>query len=87
MFRRSLIILSICLTLFCPIAAQAGHRVALVIGNADYSFAPLRNPVNDAQDITRALKDLGFQIILRQNASRRDILESVEEFAQDLSEA
>ena len=44
-------------------------RTALVIGNATYRTAPLRNPVNDAQAVATALKGLGFSVILRENAS------------------
>lgn len=47
------------------------NRLALVIGNASYRSAPLRNPVNDAQAVAAALKALGFQIILRENAGQR----------------
>jgi len=46
------------------LAQQSGPRVALVIGNAQYKFAPaLLNPANDAQDMARALRDLGFRVI------------------------
>ncbi len=42
-----------------PPASSPERRVALVIGNAVYQYtAPLKNPVNDAQDIARVLKDL-----------------------------
>ena len=34
-------------------AAASEQRVALVIGNAAYKDAPLRNPVNDATDMTK----------------------------------
>ena len=33
-------------------------RVALVIGNANYQEAPLRNPVNDARAMTEKLRAL-----------------------------
>ncbi len=33
--------------------ARAAGRVALVIGNASYKQAPLRNPVNDARAMAR----------------------------------
>ena len=39
-------------------------RVALVIGNGDYgSMGTLRNPVNDAQLMTKTLENLGFVVI------------------------
>ena len=39
---------------------SAAKKIALVIGNKDYKDAPLRNPVNDAQDISNVLQGLGF---------------------------
>jgi formylglycine-generating enzyme required for sulfatase activity len=45
-------------------AALAQKRVALVIGNSAYKFAPaLTNPKNDATDIAAALNKVGFQVI------------------------
>ena len=45
---------------------EAGKRYALVIGNANYdrSIGRLANPVNDAKDISKALKKLGFEVTL-----------------------
>ena len=31
-------------------------RVALVIGNSNYKNSPLKNPVNDAEDMARTLQ-------------------------------
>ena len=57
-------------------------RTALVIGNATYRTAPLRNPVNDAQAVAAALKGLGFSVILRENASQHEMIDSLREFAR-----
>ena len=66
-------------------AAQPNEqRVALVIGNAAYKESPLRNPVNDATDIAAALKTLGFNVMLRTNASRRQMVEAVREFGNQI---
>ena len=44
-------------------SAYAERRVALVIGNANYTKAPdLRNPVNDARAMGKRLKELGFEL-------------------------
>lgn len=56
-------------------------RTALVIGNATYRNAPLRNPVNDAQAVASALRGLGFEVILRENATQRETLDAFREFA------
>ena len=56
--------------------AAAADRVALLIGNNQYSSNALRNAVNDARDLGDALKELGFQVIVRENASRKDMMRS-----------
>ena len=42
------------------IALTGLNRVALVVGNSAYKFAPLRNPVNDARTMRDLLKRAGF---------------------------
>ena len=46
-------------------AADAGRRVALVIGNAAYGGVALANPVNDARDMSRMLRQAGFEVVER----------------------
>ena len=44
--------------------AASGRRVALVIGNSDYSdLRKIPNPRNDAEDLAQALKGLGFEVL------------------------
>jgi len=60
-------------------------RLALVIGNGDYQHeSSLDNPVNDATDIAAALKNLGFQVILKRNAKRRAMIRAVQDFGEQL---
>ncbi|MBW1713086.1 MAG: caspase family protein, partial [Deltaproteobacteria bacterium] len=47
-------------------ADQEG-RVALVIGNSAYQQGQLRNPVNDARAVAKALKGLGFEVMSGEN--------------------
>jgi len=57
---------SILLALFFYIAASAQsleRRVALIVGNSNYKNAPLKNPVNDARDMSVKLRGLGFAVI------------------------
>ena len=43
--------------------AVAARRVALVVGNGAYRSAPaLANPPNDARDVARSLRGLGFEV-------------------------
>jgi hypothetical protein len=45
--------------------SHADGRVALVIGNSAYRNAnPLPNPKNDASDVSAALKNIGFDVIV-----------------------
>jgi hypothetical protein len=58
------------------------QRVALVIGNAQYREAPLRNPVNDARAVAQRLRELGFEVVLRENATRRHMGDALAEFTR-----
>lgn len=64
--------------------AQASQRVALVVGNNAYRDAPLLNPVNDARAMAAALEKAGFTVMLRTDATQRELLESLREFGTRL---
>lgn len=66
------------------LTAQRQHRIALVIGNGAYQEDPLFNPVNDATDITKALEELGFDVILLKNKDLRGMEEAIEVFSRKL---
>ncbi|HXF77958.1 MAG TPA: caspase family protein [Usitatibacter sp.] len=69
------------LALACAAPALAANdRVALLIGNNNYASAALRNAANDAHDLGEALKELGFKVIVRENASRKDMIDAIREF-------
>src|ERR1700675_666825 len=68
-------------------AAAAADRVALLIGNNNYATTPLRNAANDARDLGEALKELGFHVIVRENASRKDMIDAIREFGQAIDGA
>ncbi len=53
----ALMLTALALTLLLPLTAWS-QRIALVIGNATYAYRPLSNPVNDAQLMQAALRDL-----------------------------
>jgi hypothetical protein len=57
------------------------RRIALIIGNSDYSFMDkLKNPVNDASDIADELLDLGFDVLLLYNGSWQEMRSALQEF-------
>ncbi len=57
-----------------------GKRIALVIGNWKYKFKPLHNPENDARDMTRVLRNLGFEVIHKQNLGLDEMEDEVIQF-------
>jgi uncharacterized caspase-like protein len=71
---------------FCgvsPAAAQAQKRIALVIGNNEYrSVSALKNPTNDAADVTAALTRLDFEVQQVRNGTFDDMRKGLLEFAR-----
>ena len=61
-----------------------GKRVALVIGNAAYKVRPLRNPRNDADDVSRSLKGSGFEVIDLRDASLTQMRSGIRQFGDKL---
>jgi formylglycine-generating enzyme required for sulfatase activity/uncharacterized caspase-like protein len=60
-------------------------RLALIIGNGKYKNIPsLRNPINDAKDMAAALKNLGYEVILKTDASRQAMIEAMQDFGAKL---
>lgn len=68
--------------------AQAGKRVALVIGNSAYKYSgELVNPRNDATDISAAFLSLGFRIISGFDLDKPAMERKIREFATALQGA
>ncbi|MEE9389782.1 MAG: caspase family protein, partial [Candidatus Aminicenantaceae bacterium] len=65
-------------------AAGKERRIALIIGNAHYKSSPLRNPVNDATDMARVLRELGFDVMLRIDAGQKEMENAIREFGNKL---
>ncbi|MBI3503302.1 MAG: caspase family protein [Proteobacteria bacterium] len=66
--------------------AFAEKKVALVIGNGGYADAPLKNPPSDARAIAATLKRQGFDVLLRENATKAQMNEVVADFGEKLGE-
>ena len=61
------------------------HLVALVIGNASYLYTErLKNPVNDAEDISAKLIALGFQVLTLVDAPAQQMEEALRSFDTEL---
>jgi len=61
-----------------------GKRLALVIGNARYQQRPLDNAVNDANDISKALKASGFEVIDVRDANLSQMRTALRNFGDKL---
>jgi uncharacterized caspase-like protein len=82
------IVLGLLAALLLSGQARAERRIALVIGNAQYANAnPLRNPVNDAQDVAAVLKTLGFDVLLGLDLDQVSFARKIDEFARALDRA
>jgi hypothetical protein len=54
--------------------------VALLIGNNNYGSVPLRNAVNDARDLAKILREMGFKVILKEDTTRPVMVDALKEF-------
>lgn len=60
-------------------------RTALIIGNAEYkAVGRLKNPINDAEDVAKNLRELGFDVTLLKDAPLRQIEQAIENFNRQL---
>jgi uncharacterized caspase-like protein len=66
-------------------AADAEPRVALVIGNAAYADGALRNPVNDAREMARTLRSLGFLVLAHENLGKRAMEQAVLDYGRRIA--
>lgn len=67
-------------------AAEAGRRVALVIGNSAYhNITRLKNPINDATDIAAKLEALKFVVVLATDASHDEMQRQIIRFRDALT--
>ncbi len=77
-------LLSLLLT-FAAVAQETGRRLALVIGNSSYKgMKRLQNPANDARDVSRALRSLGFQVTSLIDAIHQEMDEAIYRFGAAL---
>lgn len=62
--------------------AAASERLALVIGNSAYPAAALPNPKNDARAVAELLTKAGFQVDMRIDTARGDLVQAISRFGQ-----
>lgn len=67
-------------------APREEPRIALVIGNSAYRESPLRNPVNDVRAMAQRFKELGFTVLVHENATKRAMEAAIIDFGRRLAE-
>ncbi len=66
-------------------SGSTNERVALIIGNSDYTSAPLLNPENDARAMAAALRDNGFVVFEHINMEyMADMKRAIREFGREI---
>ena len=90
--RSGLVALGFVALLFAPDVADAARhgavapRVALIIGNSTYKKLPdLNNPVNDATDMTKALREMGFEVLLETDLDLEKTRAAIKKFEAKLT--
>ena len=90
--RRSSVVAILCAAMvqsFFAYSQASGPRYALVIGNGNYAeLSKLKNPANDAEDIAKALKTLGFKDVkLLVDADLPTMEDAVDRLGAELSQS
>ena len=81
------VVTAVMLVILFASRAQA-ERIALIIGNAKYQHTTaLANPVNDANDMAKALRAVGFKVMLGLDLDRRAFDLKIREYANALADA
>ena len=82
-----LLAVALACTAFAHAADAQGRRIALVIGNGNYQHTDLPklpNPPNDAEDIAKALRGFGFEVIERKNQTLEGMNQAIAEFGSKI---
>jgi hypothetical protein len=79
----SLAVILIGIIQVCP-AQTIQNRSALIVGISKYSESPLRKPEKDAEALSVELQKLGFKTSLKNNLSKDDFTNHVNEFKTGL---
>lgn len=60
-------------------------RKALVIGNSNYFVDALKNPINDAKDMSRVLEEVGFEVFTVLDARKMELDRAVKQFSSKVT--
>lgn len=80
-----IIIITIILSMLFTTNLLAKNRVALLIGNSNYTHGgSLDNPVHDVRALKRALENLGFTVLKYENCSQKTMKRAMDKFGTKL---
>jgi uncharacterized caspase-like protein len=65
-------------------AAMQPRKVAFTIGNNNYETSPLQNCVNDANDLSGKLEEIGFIVTSKINLNYEQMDKAIKEFVESL---
>ncbi len=83
-FLRTIIVA--CVIALISTELYAGDRFALVIGNSQYQQVEyLVNPINDAQAMSRKLRELGFKVTELHDQSKNQMKATLRQFSEQLN--
>ncbi|MEL6721189.1 MAG: caspase family protein [Bacteroidota bacterium] len=83
---KKLLLFLFLFAVFSLTAQRTQKRIALVIGNANYSNAQLDNPINDANLMERTLRKLNFEVTKITNANKTQMEEAVINFTEKIGD-
>lgn len=85
-YRWAYGIVLILFTQLCFAFETTVPRYALIIGNSDYKFSPLKNPSNDAKDMAATLKSIRYNVTIGLNQNPRQFRKLVDDFYKNIKE-
>jgi len=80
--KKMSVFITVCL--FCISVHSQERRLALVIGNGNYSSSILANPENDARSLEIALKGIGFEVEKYENLKQKEMAKAIDDFGNRL---
>jgi hypothetical protein len=79
-----LVFCCVALVFFVNADGSPVKKIALIIGNGAYKVNALKNPPNDAADISNSLTMLGFRVTKLINADKRRMQDAIRDFGREL---
>ncbi|MBN1183261.1 MAG: caspase family protein [Bacteroidales bacterium] len=74
-------------SIFMPYYATAQNRIALLIGNSNYTYqSKLSNPANDATDIAAVLRSLNFDVMVYTDLTQGNMIWAINKFGEKLQD-